>query len=570
MKKILLALLILLATFFFVSPGVLAEACSLPNSNDSSETLQRKIDECNKLIQMSAASTKPHEEKMKDLESQIAAIDANIKSLEAQIAAKKIQIADREKKLVAKQVVLETHIRDFYKKDYQSGLEYILTTLFSGENLGDTVRGLGYRQNLIDQEKRVITAIVLEITDLAADKKKLEETQSWVAVKKASLEATLAPIRDLVNRAKAYQSQLSSTVGSLTSRQQELIAARIGSLNLSRSAGISMACSDDRNIDPGFSPRFAFYTFGIPHRVGMSQFGAYGRAKNGQGYDPILHAYYNFDNLQKFDTNTKIKVQGYGEYSLEDYTQRIYEVPETWPMDALRAQAIAARSYALRYVSDRRDAGLSDEICTSQDCQVFKPDPKTGQWAQAVRDTEGLVMVQSGKPIKAWFSSTDGGYTWTSGEIWGADRAWTKHTRDTNGDIGSIGDLQAKAYDHDSPCFYNAQGWRSEYKKSAWLQSSEVADVVNVILVSPYTNDWDSWDFEKVKSKLRENKVTPFNSIDSVSMEFDLSYGKTTWVNLSGDVGSRRFDAKTFKDYFNVRAPANIAIVGPLYNIEKR
>ena len=63
---------------------------------------------------------------------------------------------------------------------------------------------------------------------------------------------------------------------------------------------------DDRNIDPGFSSRIAFY-FGVPNRVGMNQYGAKGRAEAGQDYEAILRAYYNFDGY-KFDTNTKISV----------------------------------------------------------------------------------------------------------------------------------------------------------------------------------------------------------------------------------------------------------------------
>lgn len=556
MKKFFLLTLLCLGVFV---TRVWAEECS--SSCNGIEECQKKIDECQKLIQLSAKATKPHEEKAKDLEAQIGAIEANIRSLELQIGIKKAQIATNEKKLAAKQTVLETNIRDFYKKDYQSSLEYVLTTLFAGENLGDTVRGLGYRQSLIDQQKRVITSIVLEITDLAADRKKLEETQSWVATKKILLQATLAPIRELVNRAKAYQSQLTQTVGSLSARQQDLIAAKLGSLNLSRSAGISMACSDDRNIDPGFSPRLAFYTFGIPHRVGMSQFGAYGRAKDGQDYKKILNEYYNSISFEKRG-NININVDGYGSISLEQYLLGIYEVPDSWPMEALKAQALAARSYALAYTNNG-----ANSICTTQDCQVYKGGNKGGNWEQAVKQTEGEVMTNGGQVIKAWFSSTDGGYTHSSAEIFGGATAWTKNMRDTNGDISNISDLFNRAYDRESPCFYNAQGWRTQYNKSAWLRPEEVADIVNVILLSAKTNDWDSWDAGRVRQELGSGA---FTRIDNVSMNFDLGSGKTTSVTVSGDAGTKTFDGKTFKDYFNVRAPANIAIVGPLYNVEKK
>lgn len=576
MKKILLVLAFLplvSALMFSLQPRIIWATCVGPDPGDTMEILQQKTTDCNRDLGVITNSLKPHEQKMAELQKDIDAIEANIAQLTKQIGIKKAEIAKDEGKLAERQQILDSRIREFYKKDWQSGLEYMLVTFFSSDNVGEALSELAYRQNLIDREKKNITSLVLEISDLADAKRRLEETQTWLAKEKADLEVTLAPIKKLVSEAKAYQKQLSQTVGQLSARQQELIAAKIGSLGLSRSAGISMACADDRNIDPGFSPRFAFYTFGIPHRVGMNQFGARGRANDGKNAEDILRAYFqNFDFSTGFE-NSNVRVNGTNEYgqtfnnedmNVEDYLNHLYEVPTSWPTAALQAQAIAARSYALAVM---RDSGY---VRPSQADQVIKREENAQTWKDAVTATRGKVMTQGGQPIKAWFSSTDGGYTLTSGEAWTTDKSWTKHMRDTNGDVSSISDLQAKAYDRDSPCFYNAQGWRNEYKKSAWLQSSEVADIVNVILVSSYTNDWDNWDAERVKSKLRENSVTPFNRIDSVSMEFDLGYGKTTWVNISGDAGERRFDGKTFKDYFNVRAPANIAIVGPLYAIEKR
>lgn len=557
MKKIFSVLVFTTLALIFV-PKTFAESCTTSCSDDS---LDKCIAECRKLIDISTNATKPHEQTAQALEKEISDIDKNIKSLGALIDKKKSIINVDEQKFAARQKLLDLQVRDFYKKNWTTPLEYFLATAFSGSDVGDTLYSLAYRQSLINQERNLITSLVLEMSDLTKQKQELEKTQDWLAAKQASLEITLAPIRKLVNEAKAYQSQLSQTVGSLSTRQQQLIAAKIGSLNLSRSAGISMACADDRKIDPGFGTGFAFYTFGIPHRVGMNQFGAYGRAQyDHQGYQDILRAYYSGINFEK-RSNTTIKVDGYPDMQLEQYLLGIYEVPDSWPMDALKAQAVAARSYALAYTNNG-----ANSICTSQNCQVYKGGNKGGNWEQAVKQTEGEVMTSGGQAIKAWFSSTDGGYTLTSGEYGWSNTSWTKHTRDTNGDINNISDLFSKAYDRDSPCFYNAQGWRTQYNKSAWLKPEEVADIVNVILLSADNNMVDTWDVQKVKNALSK----PFNRVDSVSMNFDLGSGKTTRVYITGDAGSIDFDGTTFKNYFNLRAPANIAIVGPLYTIEKR
>jgi peptidoglycan hydrolase-like amidase len=112
----------------------------------------------------------------------------------------------------------------------------------------------------------------------------------------------------------------------------------------------------------------------------MSQYGALGRAKQGQNYEQILRAYYGSGiEIRDHNPDAQITVQGYGTYSLEEYAKRIYEMPGSWGdeggMEALKAQAVAARSYAL---------ARGGPICSTEACQVFKPGPKGGKWEEAV------------------------------------------------------------------------------------------------------------------------------------------------------------------------------------------
>ena len=155
-------------------------------------------------------------------------------------------------------------------------------------------------------------------------------------------------------------------------------------------------------------------------------------------------------------------------------------MPASFVMEALKAQAVAARSYALAYTNNG-----SGSICTTQSCQVFKPEPKGGAWEEAVNSTRGWVMVQGGSPVKAWYSSTHGGYVLSTSELpgWSAT-SWTKHATDTtSGSAGGFSELASNAYDKESPwfcCDWGARGGR----KTAWLRSSEVADIVNATLLS--------------------------------------------------------------------------------------
>jgi peptidoglycan hydrolase-like amidase len=193
-----------------------------------------------------------------------------------------------------------------------------------------------------------------------------------------------------------------------------------------------------------------------------------------------------------------------------------------------------------------------------------------------------MISNDTGEVIKAWYASTHGGYEWTSGEIWGSQKPWTKHMQDTSSSANSFSELNERAWDRESPWFYCDWGSRSENNKTAWLRSSEVADIVNAILLvradsstashvgQPDKPTGDTWDQEKIKSELRNKGIAPFNSINSISVNADIGFGKTNGISVSGDAGSQTFDGKEFKDFFNVRAPANIQIVSNLYNVEKR
>ena len=359
----------------------------------------------------------------------------------------------------------------------------------------------------------------------------------------------------------------------------------MASLNIPLYASAGGSCSSDltNGKDPGFSGGFGLFTYGVPNRVGLSKYGAFGRSKAGQNADTILRAYYNFDSISNVDQSKQIHVSGNGidwTGSLEDYVKRIYEVPDSWGsqggMEALKAQTIAARSYVLAYTNN--GAG---PICPTDQCQVFQTGEKGGNWGSAVSSTAGQVMVNGGSPIKAWFSSTHGGYTHSSGDIGWSGTSWTKNAQDASSSINSFDDLKNNAYDKDSPWFYCDWGARSAYGGTAWLKPDEIADIANVVLLAaadsgtrehlyqvdkPNLAGSDTWDAEKVKSELKNRGINPFESVGSMSVSVDFSSGKTTSVSING----QGFSGDLFKTYFNLRAPGNIQIVGPLYNVEKR
>ena len=569
----LLRFFILIFSFMLLTTSYL-----LPTVHaDEIEDLQKQIDELGKSRELSVKATKPLEGQLDSLKRQLAQIQASLNSLSANINTKQKQLDLRSDKLALQQALLEKRVREYYIRSY---LTNPLIVILSSVRSGDLFRELSYRQSVAREDRQIITSITSEVVDLLTEKTKLEKDKARLAVLQADVDKNASFLGGEIKKAKVYQQDLTSQIAQLSVRQQQIISQRQASLNLPTSLGAGpLFCSDDRKLDPGFRPAFAFFTFGIPHRVGMNQYGALGRAEASQNHEDILRAYFQDFEFQTKD-NINISVQGYGSMPMEQYLLGIYEMPDSWPLEALKAQAIAARSYARSYTNNG-----SKEICTTQACQVYKGGNKGGNWEQAVKQTEGKTMISGGSAVSAWYSSTDGGYTYTASDIGWGSRSFTKRVRDTNGDIGSFSDLFTKAYDKDSPCFYAAQGFRSEYSKSAWLKAEEVVDIANVIMLTkkdsgisshiyqtdkPNPEGQETWDRDRVKQELRSRGGSPFDSVSDVSVSADFGSGMVTSVTVNGDKGSEVFNATEFRNFFNLRAPANIQIVGPLFNIEKK
>jgi SpoIID/LytB domain protein len=108
------------------------------------------------------------------------------------------------------------------------------------------------------------------------------------------------------------------------------------------------------------------------------------------------------------------------ELSLDDYVAGVAEMPSRWPPEALKAQAVAARTYA--WYSQGLDAFDGYDLCATVACQVFigadkvLEDAGGERWQQAVDATAGEVLVHDGGPILARYFSTSGGRTYANEE----------------------------------------------------------------------------------------------------------------------------------------------------------
>jgi SpoIID/LytB domain protein len=143
-----------------------------------------------------------------------------------------------------------------------------------------------------------------------------------------------------------------------------------------------------------------------------------------QPVQPLLHARYQGVIEVGRDTDGSLFV--IAELPFEEYVKGIAEVPRTWPMEALKAQAVAARTYALSHLnpSDPTAARLGYQLCATDQCQVYRglavsKGPYGGRWRTAVNQTSGQALLSGGRPANTMYFSTSNGQTHGNDEIFG-------------------------------------------------------------------------------------------------------------------------------------------------------
>lgn len=127
--------------------------------------------------------------------------------------------------------------------------------------------------------------------------------------------------------------------------------------------------------------------------------------------------------------------------NLEKYLYGVLpkEMSSSYPIEALKAQAVAARSYAMGNINRHGSQGY--DVCNTQCCQVYGGvASEVAKCSSAVNETAGMVAYYNGQPVSCYYSANNGGYIESSKDIWGTD----------------VGYLQGKVDEYNPPYNWNA------------------------------------------------------------------------------------------------------------------
>lgn len=108
------------------------------------------------------------------------------------------------------------------------------------------------------------------------------------------------------------------------------------------------------------------------------------------------------------------------ELSLEEYLYAVIpsEMPTAYGVDALKVQAICARSYAYRQLLSNGCSSYGAHVDDSALYQVYNNIPENEASIQAVKETKGQVLKYKNELVTAYYFSTSCGYTANAHEVW--------------------------------------------------------------------------------------------------------------------------------------------------------
>ncbi len=171
------------------------------------------------------------------------------------------------------------------------------------------------------------------------------------------------------------------------------------------------------------------------------------------------------------------------EVALEEYLYQVLpsEMPVSWPLEALKAQAITARSFAVVSAQNSRYRSLGFHVDDSHSFQVYNNSPESARANQAIDATAGLILrsLHDGQPVQGFFYSTSPGATACASTVWGGRP--TPYLR--------FRPLSDAVPEH---------GWQAENDVDAWLRDDAVPGFDER---SPYFR----WRVSLTQDQLRSN-----------------------------------------------------------------
>lgn len=156
--------------------------------------------------------------------------------------------------------------------------------------------------------------------------------------------------------------------------------------------------------------------------------------------------------------------------NIDDYVKGVIarEMPSHWAIEALKAQAVCARNYAVTSLNKHSSYGF--DLCDNTNCQVYGGvNAETESTVRAVDETKGVYLMYDGGLAETYFYSCNGGYTSESKYVWGTHVPYLIAKEDI--------------YENEDEC--SKYNWKltftaNEIKEKLLAMGVEIGDIVDI------------------------------------------------------------------------------------------
>lgn len=409
----------------------------------------RSLDEIQDEISEQEQQLKDLEDDLENAEAELNALNASVASTQGQIPKLKAEIKQITASIKSNNLQLQIlgenkHLKTLEKEEREKQQEITINNSYrnwkSANNIGTSLSGsrshviksrmyqakvIAFEQNGINDLAEEIVGIIAEIEDFEEETTKLKKQNSNLKTRKQQLEQQLAYLSSAASTTSGVVAGLRTEAGIIQSTLEQLSEEQKAVEQYEAWILGQAGNGGTKEIQPG---QFYFTGQGRDsvqgHGVGMSQYGAKGAADQGWTAKQILEFYYPGANVVDYNETDKITVKycpglntatdAYQDgcaggvqpvterVGLSRYLSGLGEMPESWPIEARKAQMIAARTYALRYTNN---GDPNRPICLTTYCQVSYFKSGDTRERDLVDATAGKVVTYQGSLIETLYSA---------------------------------------------------------------------------------------------------------------------------------------------------------------------
>ncbi|MCA9398054.1 hypothetical protein KC573_04445, partial [candidate division WWE3 bacterium] len=302
MKKLLILIGVILSLGIVVMSPMLVRGDELSDLEKQLQDTRAQIAENEKKLQDTAANLEQAKQQVQYYQGSLQTLSGQLAYAQSQLAQTKIELEQHKLEIAQVQAKIEENrlnaayqqqlLATTVRKVYMSNFFDEVTVLLTDPDVQNVSFVLAYRQSVADSYRLRLGAIVDTLTNaenkeatLLAEQESLGAAEQSLQAQQVAIEQQIANAQSQLATTQSRQQSLTSSLtgiqkslSSLTQKEQEILAAKAAAALASTTVGNEEIYKSAIEKDPpATGTYFSFWTYGYPHRVGMNQYGAYGR-----------------------------------------------------------------------------------------------------------------------------------------------------------------------------------------------------------------------------------------------------------------------------------------------------